>query len=117
MQTYKKLAELASKIICAGYSVIVDAAFLKHEQREPFQSLASHLGISYIIMEVTAPAEVLRQRIIKRKNDVSDADLTVLEHQLTSWQALQKDEINSAVSINTTEALHIDELIDIIKTK
>jgi len=117
LQTYKKLAELASEIICAGYSVIVDAAFLKHEQREPFQLLASRLGVSYIILEVTAPANVLRQRIIKRKNDVSDADLTVLEHQLTSWQALQKDEINSAISINTTEVLHIDVLIDIIKTK
>ena len=117
LQTYKKLAELASEIICAGYSVIVDAAFLKHEQREPFQLLASRLGVPYIILEVTAPSDVLRQRIIKRKNDVSDADLAVLEHQLTSWQALKKDEINSAISINTTEVLHIDVLIDIINTK
>jgi len=117
LQTYIKLAELASEIIRSGYSVIVDAAFLKHEQREPFQLLASRLAVSYIIMEVTAPAEVLRQRINKRKNDVSDADLVVLEHQLTSWQALQKDEINSTISINTTDALDIDALIDIIKTK
>jgi predicted kinase len=117
LQTYKKLAELASEIICAGYSVIVDAAFLKHEQREPFQLLASHLAVSYIIMETTAPADVLRQRINKRKNDVSDADLAVLEHQLTSWQALQKDEINSAISINTANVLDIAVLIDMIKTR
>ncbi|MFV9616674.1 MAG: AAA family ATPase, partial [Gammaproteobacteria bacterium] len=115
LQTYNKLAELASDIICAGYSVIVDAAFLKHEQRKPFQQLAKRLEVSYIIMEVTAPAEVLRQRIKKRKNDVSDADLTVLEHQLTSWQALHKVEINSAISINTTETLDINVIIDRIK--
>ena len=117
LQTYNKLAELASDIICAGYSVIVDAAFLKHEQREPFQLLSKRLAVTYIIMQVTAPADVLRQRINNRKNDVSDADLTVLEHQLSSWQALQKDEINSAVSINTSDALDIDVLIDIITTK
>jgi aminoglycoside phosphotransferase family enzyme/predicted kinase len=117
LQTYIKLAELASEIIRAGYSVVVDAAFLKHEQREPFQLLANNLAVSYTILEVTAPAEVLRQRISKRKNDISDADLAVLEHQLTSWQALQKDEINSAISINTTDVLDIDLVIDIIKTK
>ena len=117
LQTYNKLAELASDIICAGYSVIVDAAFLKHEQREPFQQLAKRLEVSYIIMEITAPAEVLRQRIKQRKNDVSDADLMVLEHQLASWKALQKDEGNSAVSINTADVLDIDAIIDMIKTR
>ena len=117
LQTYNKLAELASDVINAGYSVIVDAAFLKHEQREPFQLLAKRLAVSYIIMEITAPAEVLRQRIKKRKNDVSDADLTVLEHQLANWQPLHKDEFDSALSINTANKLNIDILIDIIKTR
>ena len=117
LQTYNKLAELASDVINAGYSVIVDAAFLKHEQREPFQLLAKRLAVSYIIMEITAPAEVLRQRIKKRKNDVSDADLTVLEHQLANWQPLHKDEFDSALSINTANKLNIGMLIDIIKTR
>jgi len=117
LQTYAKLVELASNIINAGYSVIVDAAFLKHEQRQPFQRLAKRLAVPYIIMEITAPADVLRQRIKQRKNDVSDADLTVLEHQLTSWQALQKDEINSVISINTADVLDIDVIIDRIKTR
>ncbi len=117
IQTYEKLLELASNIITAGYSVIVDAAFLKCEQRQPFQQLANRLGVSYIILEITAPAEILRQRIKKRKNDVSDADLTILEHQLTNWRVLQKDEINSAVSVNTADALDIDILINMIKTR
>ena len=117
LQTYKKLADLAEEIIRAGYSVIVDAAFLKHEQRKPFQLLAKRLAVTYIIMEITAPAEVLRQRINKRKHDISDADITVLEHQLASWQALQKDESNSAVSINSADVLDIDAIIDMIKTR
>ena len=59
------------------------------------------LDVSYIIMEITAPADVIRQRINKRKNDVSDADLAVLEHQLSNWRALQQDEIDSTVYIDT----------------
>lgn len=114
-QTYTKLAELASTIIRSGYSVIVDAAFLKYEQRQPFQQLASRLGVCYIILEITAPAEILRKRIKKRKNDVSDADLTVLEHQLTHWQDLQEDEINSAISVNTADTLDFKKLSDTIK--
>lgn len=111
-QTYTKLAELTSQVISAGYSVIVDAAFLKHGQRKPFQQLAERLGVAYIILEITAPANVLRQRIIERRHDVSDADLAVLEHQLANWQPLHEDEKNNAFSVNTCDAFEIDALVN-----
>lgn len=111
-QTYSKLHELTTLIINSGYSVIVDAAFLKSEQRLPFQLLAETLAVSYTIMEITAPAEVLRQRIIDREHDVSDADLAVLEHQLSNWQPLLESELTSAVTVNTAEPLDINTVID-----
>ena len=114
-KTYEKLADLASTIIHAGFNVIVDAAFLKYEQREVFQTLASNLNVAYFILEVTASTEELRRRIVARKNDVSDADLGVLEHQLSNWQPLQDNEICSAISVNTEEQVDIDSLVKIIK--
>ncbi len=111
-QTYAKLLEIATEIISAGYSVIVDAAFLKYAQRKEFQELARRLGISYLILEVTAPAEVLRQRIVARKHDVSDADLAVLEHQLLNWQPLIEEELDNAVFVNTDVTLEVDTLIE-----
>lgn len=111
-QTYDRLVELSSLAIAAGYSVIIDAAFLKYEQRKPFQQLAKSLNMSYIIIEVTAPDEVLRQRIQERTNDVSDADLTVLEHQLANFQPLDESERCMTVSVDTTELLSLDILID-----
>ncbi|MBE9563601.1 MAG: AAA family ATPase, partial [Proteobacteria bacterium] len=110
--TYKKLIELTSLIIKAGYSVIVDAAFLKHEQRRAFQELSEELGMSYKILDITAPSEVMRQRIRQRKDDVSDADLTVLEHQLTHSKPLYRDEEKYAVSIDTSKVMDIDLLIE-----
>ncbi len=111
-QTYDKLRELACNIIKAGYSVIVDAAFLKQPQRKAFQQLASQLNVPYTVLETNAPDDVLRQRISKRKNDVSDADLTVLEHQLANWQPLKKTEQHSLISIDTTDSINLDALIN-----
>lgn len=115
-QTYEKLLELAEQVISVGYNVVVDAAFLKHEQREPFQKLARHLKVSYVILEITAPAEILQQRIVERKNDVSDADLAVLKHQLSNWQTLQKNEIANVISVSTEGALDVEKLINKINS-
>ena len=111
-QTYTKLIELTSITIKAGYSVIVDAAFLKHEQREPFRQLAQHLEVPFVILEITAPAELLRRRISQRKNDVSDADLAVLEHQLANWKPLHEEEISTAIRVDTSEQLDTALLIE-----
>lgn len=111
-QTYAKLASLASAVISAGYSVIIDAAFLKQEQRQHFQKLAEHLKVSFVIVEVSAAADILRQRIVQRKNDISDADLAVLEHQLNSYQALHPDEASRMIPVNTEKTVDIDRLID-----
>ena len=116
-QTYSQLLELARLILNSGYSAIIDAAFLKQEQRLPFQLLAKSLGVRYSILEITAPADILRQRIVARKHDVSDADLAVLEHQLSNWQALDDRELKSAITVNTAKTVKIDQLIENIKAK
>ena len=116
-QTYSILAKLSTGIIDAGFSVIVDATFLKYEQREVFQKIARCKKVPYIILEVTASIEALRQRIVVRKNDVSDADTAVLEHQLSNWQPLHTNETCAAIAVNTEEVLDIDALVDVIRKK
>ncbi|MEH6456554.1 MAG: AAA family ATPase [Cocleimonas sp.] len=116
-QTYAKLLELASKIITSGFSVIIDAAFLQHQQRISFQNLASHLVIPYTIIEVTAPIKVLQQRIIARKNDASDADLSVLNNQIERWKPLYENERMDSLRVNTEEPLNIEILVKTINNK
>lgn len=115
-KTYTKLAELASQVIAAGYSVIIDAAFLQPEQRQAFQQLARQAGVAYTILEITAPLELLRQRINEREHDVSDADLSVLEHQISHWQPLSDDEESSTIAVNTAEKLNLKSLIEAINS-
>lgn len=111
VETYNRLLTCAESIISAGYSVIIDAASLRYEQRHPFQQLATRLGVRFFILEVTAPEQVLKQRITARKNDVSDADIEVLEYQLEIWHALSADERPHAVQIDTEGEIDLSSIL------
>jgi aminoglycoside phosphotransferase family enzyme/predicted kinase len=112
--TYARLAELAAAVIKAGYSVIIDAAFLQPWQRRLFRQLATDSGVPYIILDVFASADSLRRRIKQRSGDVSDADLRVLEHQLARTAPLDDGERDHVVPVDTETALDINNLYRII---
>ncbi len=116
-KTYRKLYELAAQIIDAGYSVIVDAAFLQYEERLQFRKLADSKKTPLVILECRADAATLRRRIMQRKNDASDADLRVLEMQLSTWQSLREDEQRCAVLIDTETSVDSKSLATQIKEK
>lgn len=94
-QTYASLRERARALLQAGWTVVVDAAFLRRHERDDFGGLARELGCPFGIMAPQAPMEVLRQRIAARQatgNDPSEATLEVLERQLEWIEPLGKDE-------------------------
>ena len=116
-RTYMKLLELAGYVIDAGYPVIIDATCQKYEQRELFQRLASEKQVPYIILEFTASVEILRERIVNREKGASDADLAVLEHQITHWQALRDEEQIHALVVDTEKAPGMEHLAEQIAHK
>ena len=98
--TYARLAELAAEILQAGYPVIVDAAFLRHWQREPFRALAGKARAPFVIVHIHAPESVLRERLQSRAQqtqEASEAGLAVLDQQLASQEPLTDDEKRHAV--------------------
>lgn len=105
--TYKKLIELAGHVIDAGYGVIIDAACLRLEERKIFQELSAQKKAVYTILEFVASPETLRRRITNRKKDVSDADLSVLEHQLQDKQTLSISEKPYAITIDTNSQIDV----------
>jgi aminoglycoside phosphotransferase family enzyme/predicted kinase len=91
-QTYARLHDDAETLLASGWSVVVDAAFLRQTEREQFRQLAARLGLPFRILECTAPSEVLRQRVEARKGDASEATVAVLEQQLQWLEPLTADE-------------------------
>ncbi len=81
-RVYKRLFEKATAALSANYPVIVDATFMRQEQREEIENIAKASGSEFYGFWLMAPVSTLRSRIDKRKNDASDADVSVLEKQL-----------------------------------
>lgn len=110
-QTYQYLLHQSETVINCGYSLIVDATFLAYEHRQQFLHLAKKLNVAFIILNLKVSDEVLRQRIQNREQDVSDADLTVLEHQIQNRDALKVTEQPYIIDIDLTVMPKIDELL------
>lgn len=102
---YGKLANLSKTIINAGYSVIIDAAFLEKEKRDQFKALAKSKNVDFFILSFSVPDEDLRQRITQRTDDASDADLSVLETQLLNFKSLDISEQTYSHIINTNTSV------------
>ena len=95
-RTYAHLLDTTAKILSFGFSVIVDAAFLKYEQRELFRRLAQQSQVPFAIVHCEANEEISRQRLLRRNradNDASDADFTVLEQQMLKIEPLADSEL------------------------
>ena len=103
--TYNRLALLSADIIDSGYSVIVDATFSDPQQRQVFQQLAQDKDCCLVMLDLKVPETILRQRILERRNDVSDADLSVLQQQLARWQSLGEDEQADTISVQAEKAV------------
>lgn len=105
-QTYQHLADCAGSIIASGHPALVDATFLHREQRRQFQELAHELGVPFRILDCQATEAVLRERIIARHrqgDDASEADLKVLERQLSVSEDLTAEEKPFTVMLDTED--------------
>ena len=97
-RTHARLAELARAALADGWTVIVDAAFLKRAERRTFAALADELGIPFDILACAAPVDALRERLAARRDDASEATAAVLEQQQTWLEPLDDAERARAVA-------------------
>lgn len=100
-RTYDRLLMLCASILDAGYGVIVDAAFLRFEERERFRRLAAEKRVPFAIVEPVASVDTLRCRIRTRSKGVSDAGADILEHQLQTMERLTEVEREHVFSWDT----------------
>jgi aminoglycoside phosphotransferase family enzyme/predicted kinase len=103
-RTYAHLAQQAARVIEAGFTVVVDATFLKRAQRDTFRRLAAQLGVPCTILACRAHPETLRHRVARRSAngaDASEADLTVLNGQCAALEPLTAEEHANALTLDT----------------
>lgn len=79
---YDRMFHEAELCLKAGRAVVLDAVFLKPEERSRAAALANRLGAPFEGVWLDAPPDVLRGRVRGRSGDASDADVATLESQL-----------------------------------
>ena len=110
--TYERLFALARNLLEARHHVVLDAAFLKRKQRESARAVASDAGVDAVLIYAKAPREVLRMRIERRatiKDEASEADLAVLDHQLVIAEQPRADE--GTLVVDTSSDIDVEELV------
>ena len=118
-RTYARLHELARGLLMAGFPVIVDAAFLKQEERKQFRKLAQELKVPFAIASMQASQATLSARIAQRREearDASEADIAVLETLQAAQEPLLPQELACAAEFkggnkDTRAWKKLDELL------
>ena len=94
-RTYDRLADCARTGLAAGFSVVVDATFLRHDDRARFRRLAAERDVPFTILLFGEEESLLRSRVRTRTqlgSDASEGDVAVLERQLATRERLTPSE-------------------------
>ena len=112
-KTYAALAEIADRLLRNGQNAIIDAAFLRRDDRLAFRQVAAANAARFAILDCAAPPNELRRRILaraRRGRDASEADLEVLSRQLSTAEPLDRAERRHVVAVDTKRSIRYAEL-------
>ena len=107
-RTYATLRSLARSALQGGWPTIVDAAFLRRDERAQFRALADELAVPFTILDCQAPMALLRERVgarEQRRDDASEAGVAVLEQLSAQREPLGDAERAQAIRVDTRQAL------------
>lgn len=82
-RTYQALTDICAMVLAGGHAVVADAVFARPEQRAALEQIAARAGVRFDGLWMEAPPEVAAERIQKRRRNVSDATVEVLEKQMS----------------------------------
>jgi aminoglycoside phosphotransferase family enzyme/predicted kinase len=81
IKTFETMYDEAEAALKAGHSVICDAVFARPEQRGRLGEIADRLKLPFTSGWAEAPPEILKERVVSRLRNASDATPQVLEMQ------------------------------------
>ncbi|MNE46868.1 hypothetical protein D3C80_1412370 [compost metagenome] len=118
--TYQRLHEVAATVLRAGFPVVLDATYLKREQRQAAADVASQTGVPFLILDCHAPEAVIASWLEQRQaenSDPSDATLEVIKAQQASREALDAQELVHSTRVDTQAAGSMDQVIEQIRQR
>ena len=118
-RVYEVLLEKAERLLGAGFSVIIDASFLRGADRQSLVALADRQNLDHAILDTSAVRGALEQRLQNRSVDdkeASEADIEILEHQFDTADALTAAELERTVRVATDGDVDIGSVIKSLRS-
>jgi predicted kinase len=106
-RTYAHCLRQAEERLFHGERVLVDANFREEKQRRMFLDAALRWSVPTIFLLCETEPELVRARLAKRSGDASDADWSVYENAVVTWEELGPKTRSRLQTINTGEALEL----------
>ncbi len=103
LRTYTEAMALATKILGAGWPVVLDGAFSSAAQRSQAREAAARAGVPVAVLWCDAPDSVLADRLRRRAHDpgeVSDARLDLLPQHRAHYEPPDREA--NVIRIDTT---------------
>ena len=106
---------LMERLLREGHTIALDATNLIRKNRRRLYRIAEQTGAPLLILELTAPESVIRQRLSQREADMeaaratddnSTADIDVFERMIRSAQPIRRDHITVDTSQDIGAALN-----------
>ncbi|HUV57088.1 MAG TPA: ATP-binding protein [Dehalococcoidales bacterium] len=90
---FRACHHLTEQLLKRGFPLILDATNLSEGHREYLYSIADHLGVKLVLVQVEAPSQVVRERLKGRRGSgtKSDADWMVYQRMRPSVQPIRRN--------------------------
>jgi len=104
---FRAINRLTEDLLKKGVPVVIDSTNLAERDREYLYHIAEHTRAKLVLVRVTAPAELVHQRLARRPLEASksDADWAVYERMAASVEDIQRKHFTVDTSQDITPVL------------
>jgi len=99
---YDVMVLIAVYLQNSGTNIILDATFNKEDSRNKVKQRIRVPRDEFFIIECVCPENIIFSRIKNRKEDYSDADISVYQKMKKIYEPVKVDHITVDTSLNTT---------------
>jgi len=113
---YEELWRLADIVLSSGRPIVLDASFRTVAMRDAARSLAAKHGVPFVLVECSAPRDLIRKRLAERERTgghESDARTDLLEEFEKRFEPI--DEIPSSEHLRLNTSRPPDEIRELLK--
>ena len=112
---YDVMVLIAAYLQNSGINIILDATFNKEDSRNKVKQRIRVPRDEFFIIECVCPENIIFSRIKNRKEDYSDADISVYQKMKKIYEPVKVDHITVDTSLNTAD--NVKNIASLLRSK